>query len=133
MLGINAPHVKFALSVVLLSVLLPACDRPDPKSRNPLVGTWARTNNGNMTLAGDGTFHSRWTNFSAKPRIDWSYDGTWDVEQGFLVCVITNAEARNTTNAAAVGSVERYSIVRVDKNELVTESGGQTNSFERRW
>lgn len=124
--------MKFAFPFVLLSLLLTACDRHDPKPRNPLVGTWARTNSGYLTLVADGTFHSRWTNFSAKPTIDWSYDGTWEVEAGSLVCVITKARARNTTNAAAVGSVERYTIVRVDKDRLVTESGGQTNSFERK-
>jgi hypothetical protein len=131
-LGISAPHVKFAFPAVLLSLLLTACDRRDPKSRNPLVGTWAHTNNGSMTLVGDGTFYSRWTNFAAKPATDWSYDGTWEVEDGFLVCVVTNAEAHNTTNVAAVGGVERYSILRIDKARLVTESGGQTSIFERR-
>jgi hypothetical protein len=124
--------VKSVLRVVLLSLLLAACGPRTPKYRNPLVGTWARTNDGSMTLLEDGTFHSRWTNFSAKPAADWSYDGTWEIKDGFLVCVVTNANAHNTTNAEAVGSVERYSIVRVDNNQLVTESGGQTNSFERR-
>jgi calcineurin-like phosphoesterase family protein len=87
-----------------------------------------------MTLVEDGTFHSRWTNLSANPTTDWSYDGIWEVKDGFLVCVVTNANTHNTTNAESVDSVERYSIVRVDKNQLVLvpESGGPTNSFERR-
>jgi len=115
-----------------MGLLVTACDRREPKFPNALVGTWAQTNHGIMTLVGDGTFHSQWTNFFAKPTIDWTYDGIWEIDEAILVCVVTNAESRNTTNASVVGSVERYSIVRLDKNRLVTESGGQTNSFERR-
>jgi hypothetical protein len=124
--------VRFTFSIGLLILLLTACGRHEAKSQNQLVGTWARTGSGAMTLAADGSFRSGWTNRLANPTTDWTYEGTWKVQDGFLICVVTNASSRHATNVAAVGDVERYRIIQLDGTQLITESGGQTNSFERK-
>jgi hypothetical protein len=124
--------VKSVFAIVLLSLLVTACDRRDAELQHRLVGAWARIDCGVMTLTADGNSHAKWTNFLAKPVTDWAYDGTWGVKGGIVISVITNATAHNTTNLVAVGSVERWSIVRLESNQLVLEADGHTNSFERR-
>jgi hypothetical protein len=124
--------MRFTLTLALLSLLITGCGRRDTSLQKQLNGTWARGDSGVMTVNSDGSFHSRWTGALTNATKEWIYDGTWEVRDRFLITTVTKSEARNTTNSEAVGSIDRFTIVRVDDTHLVTELGGLTNYFERR-
>lgn len=124
--------VRLIITLAGTAGLLTACGhRQPPTLREELTGTWRVEPKGAMTLAADGSFHSRWTTVLTNAAPVWTYDGTWDVQDEYLVETITNASALNSTNHEAVGHVDRFRIVRVDDYNLVTEIGSDTNFFQR--
>jgi hypothetical protein len=129
--------MRFTLTFALLGLLIMGCGRRDALLHKQLTGTWVRGDSGVMTINSDGSFHSRWTNTLTNTTKEWIYDGTWDVRDGFLITTTMKSEARNTTNSEAIGSVDHFTIIRVDATHLVTEltgekDFGETNYFVRR-
>jgi hypothetical protein len=117
--------VKFAPLVFLL--LLSACNR-ESKLREQLAGTWARDGTFQLTLAADGSFVSQRT----LPTKSLTYQGTWKMHDGNVVFTITNSIARGTTNFQAVGTVDRWVVVKIDRNDLVWSNAEQTISLKRK-
>ena len=121
-----------------LVLVLAACDRPakppaiseDSKLRSLLIGDWPQSKYTGMTFFSDGSFYSRWGHLSTNgaTRKEWIYEGTWQVEDGFLVLVATNVIAKATTNAVAIGSVERFKILMAGSNRVAFIASTSLNS-----
>ena len=118
--------MKIALLFASL-LLLTSCSR-DTKLRDHVVGTWTREDTLQLTFAADGSFTTQWT----FPTKTLTYQGTWRVQEGGVVSTITNCIARGITNFQAVGTVERWVIVRLDRSDLVWSNEGQTISLRRK-
>ena len=118
--------MKFAFLFASL-LLLTGCS-PDTKLRDQITGTWAREDTYQTTLAADGSFISQWT----LPTKTLIYQGTWKIQDGGVVSTVTNCIAQGTTNFQAVGSVDRWVIVRLDRSDLVWSNDGQTISLKRK-
>lgn len=108
-------------------LLFAGCNRRDADLRQHIAGTWTR-DSFEMTLSAEGSFVSRWTHSTSS----LIYQGTWTVRDGGVVSTITNCIAHGTTNFEAVGSVERWAIVRLDRSDLVWSNEGQTISLKRK-
>ena len=124
--------MRFTLTFALLSLLLTGCSRRDAVLHKQLTGTWTQGDSGVLTVNSDGSFHSRWTKELTNTTKEWIYEGEWEVRDGFFITTVTKSEAQNTTNYEPVGIVDRFTVIKVDATNLVTELGGKTNYFERR-
>src|SRR5689334_14809269 len=132
---------RLAPALLMLS-LIAACSRSDSSQLNPadlkvrkaLIGTWMRQTNdssGALTLRSDGTFKSGWTNVASGPIRSWQYEGYWTVTAGVCVATQTKSESTGTTNKLPP-STERWRIISVDAENLVSEINGETNSLTRK-
>lgn len=119
--------VKTTLPIVGLSLLLIGCGRSDAHLQKEVVGSWARDSQFKMTLSPDGSFVSHW----ATTNKNLTYQGTWNVQNGNMICTVTNCISQGWTNFARVGSVESYAIIRADSTGLVYSNDNQIISFTR--
>jgi hypothetical protein len=118
--------VKFALLFASF-LLFAGCSR-DTKVRDQIAGTWVRDDTFEVRLAADGSFISQWI----QPTKSVTFQGMWRVHNGDVVTTLTNCIAQGTTNFQAVGSVDRWVIVRLDRSDLVWSNNGQTISLRRK-
>jgi hypothetical protein len=123
--------VRFTLSFFAVVLLVTACSRhedsADEKIRKNLPGTWvleARYESGSdirstTTVAPDGSYACTLDlpGRTNGPRTI-SMEGTFRVENGFLIDTITRD---SQTNARAVPNTNRSRVVRIDDRELVLE------------
>ena len=108
-------------------LLLAGCSR-DARLQEQVVGTWARGEAFEMTIAADGSFSS----VLVSPPKRVTFQGTWRIENGDLVSTLTNCIAEGITNVEAVGSIEHYRILSVDGDSLVYTLEGQEVSLSRK-
>lgn len=130
-------NVRRAIHLIVFGLLLIGCNDRESSFRNRLVGTWAYRNKNYkkysvVTFFSDGRVNSKWTLVSSNDTKEWSYQGTWKVRDGILIFTVTNGSAKNSTNLAAIGTVERYNIIKLDRDQLVIVDGQQTNVFDRK-
>ncbi|HZR19130.1 MAG TPA: hypothetical protein VFE51_17720 [Verrucomicrobiae bacterium] len=118
--------MKFAPLFTSL-LLLVGCDRRDATLREQIVGAWAR-DGFEMTLAADGRYVSRWT----QPAKNLTYQGMWKIQDGDIISTLTNSVVQGTTNSQAIGSVDRWVLLRLDHNNLVWSNNGQTVYLKRK-
>ena len=124
----NVINIVFGL--FLLSVLV-SCVKND--TTRYLIGTW-QSDSGKISVAADGTFESTFSQ-PVTNGATWNYQGIWRIEKSLLVMVVTNASAINTTNFQHVDSVDRYTIIKVDKTSLTMEydrQPGAVISYKRK-
>jgi hypothetical protein len=115
--------------LVVVSVLLRQHFRPlsDAEIRQKVVGTWSVPPSASDTatiineIHSDGSFVSKWSSATS----DISLEGRWDVQGGSVVLTLTNAHG---TDLHSLGPpVQHYTIVRINKSEMVSHLGGYTN------
>jgi len=120
--------VKTALLLVAIPLLVTACGRnsesADEKLRKQLPGVWmfeAKYASGSealcrFTMASDGSYSSTITlpHRTNGPQVV-SMEGTFRVEDGFLIDTVT----KNSQTNASVPSTNRSRIVRIEGRELV--------------
>jgi len=95
-------------------MLLTACHRRDARLREQILGTWYNDHN-EISYLPDGSFHGKFTRVS--PDREWTYAGTWDVKNGFLIATLTNSISKNIPNVA-LGEVDRTEIILMDSRHL---------------
>ena len=122
--------MKFKPIVFALGLLLTGCSRHDAKLADQVAGTWMSAHTV-WTLSPDGSFHSHLAGTNAGIIKEAVYDGTWSVQDGFLVTTITQRSSQNLTNLASIGQVDHQKIVRLDSTRLVL-SDGLTNTYTRK-
>ena len=116
--------MKYALTFVLLVLLLTGCNR-DARLSRKVVGTWQAGSSMTEVFKDDGSFlfsqwHSNQTN---------AFSGTWQVKNGFLSMTLTNATAPGSNDHA--GDSVSFKIVRVDAHHLTCVMGRDTNTVSR--
>jgi hypothetical protein len=114
-------------SLLVISLLVTGCHQRDTELRQGMFGTWIPNSETNCTiiLARNGTFTTKFMAVRTNVTKELIYEGTWRVTDGFHTLTITNASGYEPHQP--VGTVERYKIVRLDKNELVCQNAGDTN------
>ena len=110
--------------ILALSSILTACAKRDTKLAREIRGTWSHGAHA-IAMTPDGSFSE---SFSSKSGTN-IFDGTWQVSDGFLIFTVTNASG--THPGTAIGSEERYKIIRADAHQLVYEMNGQTITLNR--
>ena len=115
--------MKFVLTLLVLSALLPACDRRDSKLHQKLTGSWALTNgNGVVTLAPDGSSLSRFTNRTQVV----TFEGKWRFKDD--VVIFSGVKSNSVLQLGET----RCRIIYVEGGELAWETGGQSTHFIRK-
>jgi hypothetical protein len=114
MLGI-IHAVRNALTFALLSVMIVGCGSRDAKMREQIYGTW---DGGTITYLPNGTFHFHSELVISNATLKWTSDGTWGVEDGYLITTTTNSTSENTTERPAVGRISRSKITFLDAHNL---------------
>ena len=122
--------MKFTPIVFAVCLLLTGCSRHDAKLADQVAGTWMSAHTV-WTLSPDGSFHSLLAGTNDNVIKEAIYDGTWSVQDGFLVTTITKRSSHNLTNLASIGQVDHQKIVRLDSTSLVL-SDGLTNTYTRK-
>jgi hypothetical protein len=89
--------MKFTPIIFALGLLLTGCSRHDAKLADQVAGTWMSAHTV-WTLSPDGSFHSRLAGTNDNVIKEAIYDGTWSVQDGFLVTTITKRSSQNLTN-----------------------------------
>src|ERR1019366_3675225 len=98
----------------------------DAGVRKLFTGNWAHQDSswGGLGLHSKGNFSNRLRSDSPSGTKEWLYEGTWGVKDEFLTLTITNAIARNTTDSEPIGSVDRFTIIKMDGSHLALETDG---------
>jgi hypothetical protein len=115
--------IGFAI-VLLIAVALLSLQhyrRPnDAELGQRVVGGWVGPSDIlEMTMSSDGSYVSKFT----RKGLDYEFDGTWKIKDGFLIMTLTANKSTNTKHTPQVGSVERFRIIHVDDQELIDEVG----------
>jgi len=94
----------------------------DAEIRQQLPGSWAGSGGSTITYQPDGS----WSNPCMSQGHTVNFDGTWQVKDGVLTHVVTNAPA-------GIGGISQFRIVRVDANQMVyeNEGNGKTETMSR--
>ena len=123
--------MRFALTFILLGLLLTGCRSPDAKLSQRLLGTWTQPAgilpvasdggfiswepdpSGSITFLSDGSFSSCYG--SGK---NDSFRGTWVVKGGMLVMIFTDEDG------SVIPSISGHNrkIIRVDEHQLVFDN-----------
>jgi hypothetical protein len=128
--------IGFAIALLIAVTLLSLhhYKRPnDVELRQRVVGSWiGPSDNLELTISSDGSYVSKFT----RKRMDYDYEGTWKIKDGFLITTLTANNSTNAKHTMHVGSVESSRIVHVDDQELIdeVEDGGvvvHTNHFRK--
>jgi hypothetical protein len=114
--------MKFILALILLSILVSGCTRPDEKMRRQIIGSW---NGGSMTFEADGSFHCKFTG----PKWTQEQYGTWFVRDGFLDMTVTNSTAVNEPVVLPIGHVSHCKILSIDANSFTYSNTKETETF----
>ena len=134
----HAP-VKLVLSILTFCMLLVACRRSSPADsalHQKIVGTWAwtpveaQTSGGVTTFAANGNFVFKGTNRWATGAKEFSYEGTWQIQDGILIFTLTKT---SEPKYMPVGKVDRCKIIRADDRDLMlfAPSENSTNISHR--
>jgi hypothetical protein len=89
--------MRFTLPLVMSALLIAGCVSRDTKMERRLVGTWKTDDDERITFSSNGSFHYRAEKNFVVPKISretifrFFCDGTWKVEDGFLVGATTNS------------------------------------------
>jgi hypothetical protein len=110
--------VKFAPTLILISLLACGCNRNDARLTEQIVGTWDNEDAFRMTLSSNGEFSCGSVFSSNLSR------GTWLIKNSALVMVITNTT--RTKQQASGDSVYLMKIVQANQSNLTVEISGQT-------
>ncbi len=117
--------------VLLVAVTLLALHhykRPnDAELRQRVVGGWiGPSDNLEMTMSPDGSYVSKFT----REGIDYEFEGTWKIKDGFLIMTLTANNSTNTKHTPHAGGMERFRIIHVDDQELIDqqEDGGTVST-----
>jgi hypothetical protein len=123
--------MRFALTFILLGLLLTGCSSPDTKISQRLLGTWTRPAgispvasdggfiswepdpSGSMTILSDGRFSSYWG--SGK---NDSFRGKWVVKGGMLIMIFTDEDG----SVIPAISGHKRKVIRVDEHQLVYDN-----------
>ena len=119
--------MKYALTF-FVAILVAACSQQNGGQPQYLVGNWTNAEmGGEFTLWSNGRFQSEWKS----PQKELRFEGTWFVSNSILVSTITNVVTRNieTSNFAAVGSIERGAIIPIDANHFAFRYEASSNYF----
>src|SRR5882724_12090062 len=119
----HAP-VKLVLSILTLCMLLVACRRSSPADsalRQKIVGTWEMPRKdgasvGFTTFAANGNFVHKSTNRWATGSKEFSYEGTWQLQDGILIFTYKKT---SEPKYMPVGKVERCQVIRAEDRDLV--------------
>ena len=116
--------MKYALTFILLVLLLTGCNR-DARLSRKVVGTWQADSSMTEVFKGDGSFlfsqwHSNQTN---------DFSGKWQIKNGFLTLTLTNSTGPRPDGHP--GDTVRFKIVHVDAHNLTCVMGRQTNTMSR--
>ena len=93
----------------------------DAKYRRDIVGTWSFNQDGALTIASDGS----WSIKEWKRTGTNSFAGTWQISDG--VFCMTTTSSRIPVGPSAVGGIQRYKIMHLDRRFLVYGDGGFTH------
>jgi hypothetical protein len=124
------------MAFLFLGMLLSACNRPETKSQQPIVGTWIPDNfkGSSMTFNSDGSFLTKMNWNASHSNV---FSGTWQIESNILIMTPTNITG--TEPHEPVGNVDHLKIIRLDDNKLVYKMDiNQTDRFSahkltRKW
>jgi len=117
--------MKNTLAFITLSLLLTACDHRDAQISHQVVGVWQASTNRVTTFNSDGSFFTR----TCDTRGTNDYTGTWKVQDGFMVLVLTNTSGPQP--GAPVGDTKRFQIVSADAHHITWKIGEQTITMSR--
>jgi hypothetical protein len=119
-------------------MLLIACRRSssgDSALRQKIVGTWGwtpegRTSGGVTTFSANGNFVSKSTNRWATGSKEFSYEGTWRIQDGILISAYTKT---SEPKYMPIGKVDRCQVIRAEDRDLVVfvPSENSTNILHR--
>ncbi len=117
-----------AAALIILSLVLTACRTgpSDAKIREKLVGTWIADEDSSRTVEAraDGSYVTRFT-FNRTNAI--AAQGRWQVRNGFVFAMMTNATA---LWPGATFVLVSNKVVSIDDRKLVFEGrGGGTNTL----
>jgi hypothetical protein len=124
--------VKLVLSILTFCMLLVACRRSSPTDsalRQKIVGTW-QISYGVTILAANGNFVCKATNRWSTGSKEFSYEGTWQLQDGILIFTYTKT---SEPKYMPVGKVERCQVIRAEEQELALffPSENETNILRR--
>jgi hypothetical protein len=125
-LSIIEGMMRYPLALILLSLLLTACNRPGIKTQRELAGTWVVDLGGNLrstdVIKPNGSYECQITG-NTNARII-TVDGILLVQGNLLVDTITKY---NTTNLP-VPAVFRGHVISIDEHEFVAQWDSLTNA-----
>ena len=112
--------MRFTFALLTLSLLLAGCGRhlSDVEISHKAVGSWIVSgSSGGMELRSDGYYCSRQVTGAL------AYEGSWHIEDGFMVASITN------TGGLALRETltHRYKIISIDDHQMIVRPEGHTN------
>jgi hypothetical protein len=114
--------MKFTINIflILIFALLPtACSRAsrDSEFHQKILGTWKSTSFPVIfTFNPDGNFLTKWSGTDSASNL--TIEGTWKIENGFVVFNVTNTTGPKSKSHPNVGDVERSKIIRIRDNAL---------------
>jgi hypothetical protein len=123
--------MRFIVFLFLLALVAAGCGKSDAKLRREIVGTWFMQPSGSMIFRLDGSYHLTNALVSGSVVMTWVNDGTWNIENGFLVTAVTNSIAGNTDEKPAVGTVNRSKINYIDAHNLAYGDAQNGASYRR--
>ena len=120
---------KSTIGIVLGLLLLTSCGNRDKKLEQQVAGTWTTDDGCDVwKLSAGGVFDEK---YSDPPR-GYTFQGTWEVKDGWLIQTIAKVSSTNIHHLAPVGTVNRSQIVKVSRTNLILELEGQTDEWIRK-
>jgi len=108
--------MKIALQLLLLITILTACSTvpSDARIQQKIVGTW-KAGRGTTENRPDGSYvHQFRINVTNEGMKDLTEEGTWRIENGYLITTITNEPWPDADHAPL-----RFKVVSIDDHKLV--------------
>jgi hypothetical protein len=114
--------MRFTLALLTLTLLLAGCGRhlSDAEISHKAVGSWIVTgSHGGMEMRSDGSYSVKMASG------DLAYEGSWHIDSGFLVAIVTNMPGRQPQEAFS--QTKRYQIISIDDHQMIVRPEGHTN------
>ena len=118
--------MKCTFIFIALCLLLTACSRRDAKISHDIAGTWQPSSGFSEEFNPNGSFLASTRDSGGTANV---YAGTWVVDNGFLIEVLTNVSGPNPHGR--VGDTVRHKIISADAHHMTRELGGHTNTMSR--
>jgi hypothetical protein len=112
--------MKFALTIIILSLLLTACSRQNKK----IVGTWNSKGGNTIVFAPDGGFS---ITKGTATNVYW-FTGVWKIENGILDETITNC---SNTNWPWIDQELQFHIIHLEGHQLEIEEARPIIKYTR--